>query len=89
MHTAMTQTILAAVSEDDVTVVPIERSATVPSAWYTGHAFDELDQEAVFSRTWHGVGHISQIREPGDHLAAAVAGCLLKRSGASITSKLC
>ena len=89
MDTAMTETILAAVSGQDLTVDPIERSETVPSAWYTGPAFDELDREAVFSRIWHGVGHISQLRKPGDHLAAAVAGCRLKRSRASITSKLC
>ncbi len=31
MHTAMTETILAAVSEEELTVDPIERSETVPS----------------------------------------------------------
>lgn len=41
MDTAMTETILAAVSEQDLTVDPIERSETVPSAWYTGPAFDD------------------------------------------------
>ncbi len=40
MHTAMTETILAAVSEEELTVDPIERSETVPSARYAGPAFD-------------------------------------------------
>ncbi len=40
MDTAMTQMVRAAVSEQDLTVYPIERSETAPSAWYTRPAFD-------------------------------------------------
>ncbi len=54
MHTTMTQTILAAVSEEDVTVDLIERLETVPSAWYTGPAFDDHGGQQI-KRMSYGV----------------------------------
>jgi choline monooxygenase len=58
----------------DLATVPLERSETIPSAWYVDPRFHDLDREAAFARTWQHVGHVSQVPAPGDHLLATVAG---------------
>lgn len=57
----------------DLESTPIERSWTIPSAWYTDPAFHDLDRDAIFARTWQGVGHLGQLREPGDFFTTTVA----------------
>lgn len=52
---------------------PIETSWTIPSAWYTDPAFHDLDRDAIFARTWQGVGHLGQVRAPGDYFTCVVA----------------
>jgi phenylpropionate dioxygenase-like ring-hydroxylating dioxygenase large terminal subunit len=59
---------------DLLTTVPLERSETIPSAWYTDPRFHELDREAVFGAGWQHVGHAEQLTQPGDLLVDHVAG---------------
>ncbi|HET7248572.1 MAG TPA: aromatic ring-hydroxylating dioxygenase subunit alpha [Gemmatimonadales bacterium] len=58
----------------DLASVPLERSETIPSAWYTDSAFHELDRQAVFARTWQYVGDLSRLARPGDVVVTDVAG---------------
>jgi choline monooxygenase len=57
----------------DLESTPIERSWTVPSFWYTDPAFHALDRDAIFARTWQGIGHLGQLTEPGSYLTSEVA----------------
>ena len=54
--------------------VPLSRSETIPSTWYTDPRFHALDREAVFARTWQLAGHLSRLGEPGAYVTAQVAG---------------
>jgi choline monooxygenase len=65
---------LPAIPAADLQVQPVERAETIPSRWYWDPAFDRLDRDAVFGRTWQGVGHAAQVREEGQFLSAEVAG---------------
>jgi choline monooxygenase len=67
----------------DLEVVPVARAWTLPARWYRDPAFEALERDAVFARTWQHVGHISQIPEIGDHVTARVANrpVLLVRAG--------
>ena len=59
---------------NDLATVPIERSQTIPSAWYTEPDFHKLDQQAVLSATWQYVTHISRVKKPGDTFLTTIAG---------------
>jgi choline monooxygenase len=61
-------------TDADLAPVPVERSETIPSLWYTDPRFHVLDQEAVFAATWQGVGHESMLDRPGSYFLATVAG---------------
>ena len=61
-------------SISDLEVLPVERAETIPARWYNDPAFLALERDAVFGRTWQHVAHVSQLREPGDHVTATVAG---------------
>ncbi len=52
---------------------PVERSETIPSAWYTDPKFHALDRDAVFASTWQGVGHVGMLESPGSYFLATVA----------------
>jgi choline monooxygenase len=58
----------------DLDVVPIERAETLPARWYREPAFEPLERDAVFARTWQHVGHASQLPDAGHHITAMVAG---------------
>lgn len=61
------------ISDDDLRVHPLARAETIPSAWYTDPRFHELDKQAVFHQSWHGVGHLSRLKNIGDYIIASVA----------------
>lgn len=46
----------------------------LPRECYTSTEFFEFEREAVFGRSWICVGRVEQVPEPGDFLAASVAG---------------
>ncbi|MBM4186812.1 MAG: aromatic ring-hydroxylating dioxygenase subunit alpha [Gemmatimonadetes bacterium] len=60
-------------SEADLEVHPVERSETIPSAWYTDPGFHALDRDAVFAGTWQGVGHGQMVDRPGAYFLASIA----------------
>lgn len=60
-------------SDDALASVPVERSETIPSSWYTDPRFHDVDRDAVFARTWQGIGHESMAAEPGAFFTATVA----------------
>lgn len=64
---------LPTIAPEDLADTSIERAWTIPSAWYTDPAFHALDREAIFARTWQGVGHLAQLREPGSYFTTTVA----------------
>ncbi len=65
---------LPEISDRDLEVLPLERSETIPSAWYTDPGFHEFDRKAIFSTSWQLAGHADRLRAPGDFLATEVAG---------------
>lgn len=58
----------------DLDSVPVERSETIPSAWYTDPRFHELDRQAVFARSWQYVTDLTRLSAPGDVVVTEVAG---------------
>ena len=61
------------IKRKDLKIAPIERSETIPSAWYTGQPFHEMEKQYLFRNTWQYAGHISQLPGPGDYLLTTVA----------------
>ena len=52
----------------------LARAETIPSAWFTEPRFHQLDSEAIFARTWQGVGNEGRLAELGSWFVADVAG---------------
>ena len=48
-------------------------SYTMPSRLYTDPAVYEREKRAIFSKTWHYIGHESQVRCRGDYLTLQIA----------------
>ena len=57
----------------DLEVIPIERSDTIPSAWYHDPQMLLIENAAVFSKEWQLVGHVNQLREPGSSICLTIA----------------
>jgi choline monooxygenase len=68
------RTAYADVAEELADRPALPRAETIPSAWFTESRFHELDAEAIFARTWQGVGHEGRLPEPGSWFLAEVAG---------------
>ncbi|MCU1455676.1 MAG: hypothetical protein JWN46_3822 [Acidimicrobiales bacterium] len=66
---------LAAVvaSLDDATA-PVTAAWSLPPACYTSESFYAFEREAVFGRSWLGLGRLEQIPAPGDWFSIEVAG---------------
>ena len=58
---------------DDLVSTSVARAWTIPSAWYTDPAFHALDRDAIFARTWQGVGHLGQVCDAGMYFTTTVA----------------
>jgi choline monooxygenase len=54
--------------------LPLAEAHTIPSSWYVNARVAELENEAVFGRTWQAVGRTDQVAEPGQFFTAEVAG---------------
>lgn len=48
-------------------------SYTLPARYYTDPAIFEREKTAIFYRTWHYLGHRSQVANPGDYVTGRVA----------------
>ena len=53
---------------------PLSRAFTIPAPWYVDSRIAELENQAVFSRTWQVVGRAEQLAQPGQFVTAQVAG---------------
>ncbi len=49
-------------------------AGTIPSRWYSDPAILAREEERIFGRTWQLVGHLEQVRLPGDYFTCTVAG---------------
>lgn len=59
-------------TEEELAVVPLTQSQTIPSSWYTDPRFLDLEKRLVFGTSWQYVGHESRLPNPGDHIIADI-----------------
>jgi choline monooxygenase len=53
---------------------PLDHASTIPSPWYFDEGIAELENSAVFGKTWQAVGRAEQVQNPGQFLTADIAG---------------
>ncbi len=61
-------------AESQLSILPIERSETIPSSWYAAPEFHDFDRRQIFGATWQYAGPSPQVQQPGDYFLATVAG---------------
>lgn len=61
------------ISLDELIIHPIERAETLSSRLYFGDDVHQFEKEHLFSNSWQYVGHVSQLKNPGDQIIATVA----------------
>jgi choline monooxygenase len=44
---------------------PLEKAWTIPAPWYFDERLAQLERDSVFAANWQVVGHLDQVREPG------------------------
>lgn len=54
--------------------IPLERARALPAPLYTNADVTAIERRNVFARSWQLVAHAAQLREPGDHVIAEIAG---------------
>lgn len=62
------------ISKDELSVLPVEKSQTIPSTWYTNEKMLPFENDFIFSKTWQFAGHISQLQNQGDLIISEIAG---------------
>jgi choline monooxygenase len=53
---------------------PLDHASTIPSPWYFDERIAELENLAVFGKTWQAVGRAEQVQSPGQFLTADIGG---------------
>ncbi len=53
---------------------PASHATALPARFYTDPRMQAFEERAVFARSWHLVGHVARLAEPGDHVAVDCAG---------------
>jgi choline monooxygenase len=61
-------------SEKDFEILPLEQSETIPSSWYTKQEFHSIDRDAILTKEWNIIGHVSQLTNVGDFIIGEAAG---------------
>src|SRR5947199_1396084 len=54
--------------------LPLEQASTIPASWYTDKRVFALEQETVFSRSWHFAARVDQLTNAGDYVTTEIAG---------------
>lgn len=54
--------------------LPREKSQSLPGEAYTDQAYHEFEEEFIFRKEWISLGHVSQLKKPGDFIRVDVAG---------------
>jgi phenylpropionate dioxygenase-like ring-hydroxylating dioxygenase large terminal subunit len=62
------------IDPQELEILPLERSETIPSRWYTDPAFDAFDREVIFARTWQHIGPASKLSDPGSQIVGQAGG---------------
>ncbi len=62
------------IQQSDLQIVPIARSETIPSSWYTDPRQLWIENKAIFSKEWQLVGHESQFPAAGSSSCVTIAG---------------
>ena len=44
---------------------PLEKAWTIPAPWYFDERLAQLERDSVFAANWQVVGHLDQVKEPG------------------------
>lgn len=58
----------------DTAALPLARARTLPPATYTDEAYFEYEVQTVLGRGWHGVAHVSQLKQTGDFVSLDLLG---------------
>src|ERR1700726_394774 len=53
---------------------PLDHASTIPSPWYFDEGLAELENSAVFGKSWQAVGRAEQVQNPGQFLTADICG---------------
>jgi choline monooxygenase len=53
---------------------PLDHASTIPSPWYFDEGLAELENSAVFGKSWQAVGRTDQVQNAGQFLTADIAG---------------
>jgi choline monooxygenase len=61
-------------SAADLAPQPLASARSLPADFYVHPDIPALDRAAVFARSWQLAGHVSQLRNAGDHVIGEVAG---------------
>lgn len=60
------------ITPEDLEVLPLAQSRTIPSSWYTAEEQFQLELATVFSHIWQFVGSRQRLSEVGSHFCATV-----------------
>ena len=64
----------AALKLDDLKPQALTEARTLPACAYADPEFHAFDASAIFACTWQFIGRADQVKNPGDHLVAEIAG---------------
>jgi choline monooxygenase len=53
---------------------PLDHASTIPSPWYFDLGIAELENAAVFGKSWQAVGRAEQVQKPGQFFTADICG---------------
>src|ERR1700692_2364633 len=53
---------------------PLDHASTIPSPWYFDESIAELENAAVFYKSWQGVGRADHVQTPGQFFTGDIAG---------------
>src|SRR5262245_11441383 len=53
---------------------PLFDASTIPAAWYLDQRIFDLEQRAVFGRSWQMVARADQLSEPGQYVTCEIGG---------------
>jgi choline monooxygenase len=88
--------------QNDDPAEALDRAHALPARHYFGDAMLEMEQRAVFARSWQLLARSDQLAEPGDHVVETIgtvpvllvrgrtgSACVPERKPASCWSALC
>jgi phenylpropionate dioxygenase-like ring-hydroxylating dioxygenase large terminal subunit len=59
--------------DPDAVEEALQSGHTFPARWYSDPRIYEIELERIFTRTWHLVGPLHKVEQPGDHMVCQVA----------------